>query len=44
MILSLLFKSGKAVVTGGKSLCDIRTGWRALWPVIQKYIIKCNKT
>ena len=43
-VVLLLFKSGKAVVTGGKSLSDIRTGWRALWPVIQKYIIKCNKT
>lgn len=37
-VVLLLFKSGKIVITGGKSLSDINVGWRALWPTVRKYI------
>ena len=37
-VVLLIFKSGKVVITGGKSLADIQTGWRGLWPTIRSYI------
>lgn len=39
-VVLLLFKSGKCVITGGKSLTDIIQGWRALYPKIKEYIVR----
>lgn len=38
-IVLLCFTSGKIVVTGGKSVKQIREGWQALWPRVQQYIV-----
>jgi len=37
-VVLLIFSSGKIVITGGKSVCDVADGWRALWPVVRRYI------
>jgi len=37
-VVLLIFSSGKIVITGGKSVCDVADGWRALWPIVQGYI------
>ena len=37
-VVLLIFSSGKIVITGGKSVCDVADGWQALWPVVQRYI------
>jgi len=37
-VVLLIFSSGKIVITGGKSVCDVADGWQALWPVVQPYI------
>jgi len=33
-----MFSSGKIVITGGKSVSDVGDGWKALWPIVQRYI------
>ena len=38
-VVLLCFKSGKFVITGGKCVEDIFTGWAALWPLMQRYVI-----
>jgi len=40
-VVLLIFSSGKIVITGGKSVCDVTDGWIVLWPVVQRYI--CNR-
>ena len=37
-VVLLLFHSGKVVITGGKSMTDVRSGWRMLWPTVREYI------
>lgn len=37
-VVLLVFKSGKIVITGGKSSNDIFVGWRSLWPFVRQYI------
>ena len=37
-IVLLIFTSGKIVVTGGKSVCDMQAGWNVLWPFVQRYV------
>jgi transcription initiation factor TFIID TATA-box-binding protein len=37
-VVLLCFYSGKVVLTGGKSLSDIRVGWKKLWGVVQRFI------
>lgn len=37
-VVLLLFHSGKVVITGGKSMSDVRNGWRMLWPTVRAYI------
>lgn len=37
-VVLLIFKSGKVVITGGRSVNDIEQGWRDLWPVVSQYV------
>lgn len=37
-VVLLCFYSGKVVLTGGKNVKDIHQGWKALWPVVKKYV------
>ena len=37
-VVLLIFSSGKIVITGGKSVCDVADGWNVLWPVVKRYI------
>ena len=37
-VVLLVFLSGKIVITGGKSTCDVNGGWALLWPTVKKYI------
>lgn len=37
-VVMLCFFSGKIVLTGGKSLSDIRTGWEKLWSIVRNYV------
>ena len=37
-VVLLLFQSGKVVITGGKSLDDVKGGWKRLWPEVSKYV------
>ena len=38
-VVLLCFKSGKFVITGGKSIQDIHKGWEELWPLMQRYVV-----
>lgn len=37
-VVLLCFYSGKVVLTGGKSIRDIETGWNVLWNMVQRFI------
>jgi transcription initiation factor TFIID TATA-box-binding protein len=37
-VVLLCFFSGKIVITGGKTMDDMYSGWRRLWPVIQPFV------
>lgn len=37
-VVLLVFLSGKIVITGGKSTCDVNGGWALLWPIVKQYI------
>lgn len=39
-VVLLCFKSGKIVVTGGKSIQHLHRQWRLLWPVVMRYVIR----
>jgi transcription initiation factor TFIID TATA-box-binding protein len=39
-VVLLIFTSGKIVLTGAKSCRLMRQGWKDLWPLVSKYIIK----
>lgn len=38
-VVLLCFFSGKIVITGGKNMDDVFTGWSRLWPVLKGFII-----
>jgi len=37
-VVLLCFFSGKVVITGGKNMHDVYSGWRQLWPVLREFI------
>ena len=37
-VVLLCFFSGKIVITGGKTMDDVFSGWRQLWPVLRPFI------
>lgn len=37
-VVLLCFFSGKIVITGGKTMDDVFSGWKRLWPVVQRFI------
>jgi len=39
-VVLLCFKSGKIVITGGKTLRDIYDGWNRLWPVVRDFVVR----
>lgn len=38
-VVLLCFFSGKIVITGGKNMEDVFTGWGRLWPVLKSFIV-----
>lgn len=38
-VVLLCFFSGKIVITGGKTMDDVFSGWRRLWPTLKRYIV-----
>jgi transcription initiation factor TFIID TATA-box-binding protein len=38
-VVLLCFFSGKIVITGGKNMEDVFTGWGRLWPVLKGFIV-----
>lgn len=41
-VVLLCFYSGKIVITGGKSITDVKEGWQRMWPIIRVFIKKKN--
>jgi transcription initiation factor TFIID TATA-box-binding protein len=39
-VVMLCFCSGKVVLTGGKRVEDIESGWKMLWSIVKEFIIK----
>jgi TATA-box binding protein (TBP) (component of TFIID and TFIIIB) len=37
-VVVLCFFSGKVVLTGGKTIADIRTGWNTIWDISRRFI------
>jgi transcription initiation factor TFIID TATA-box-binding protein len=38
-VVLLCFFSGKIVITGGKTMEDMFTGWKRLWPTLKSFVI-----
>ena len=38
-VVLLCFFSGKIVITGGKNMQDVFTGWSRLWPILKSFIV-----
>jgi len=38
-VVLLCFFSGKIVITGGKTMDDVYSGWSRLWPVLRSFVI-----
>lgn len=38
-VVLLCFFSGKVVITGGKTMEDVYTGWNRLWPTLKGFIV-----
>lgn len=38
-VVLLCFFSGKVVITGGKNMEDVYSGWSRLWPILRTFII-----
>jgi len=38
-VVLLCFFSGKIVVTGGKTMHDVYTGWFQLWPILKQFLV-----
>jgi hypothetical protein len=43
-VVLLCFYSGKIVITGGKTIEDVFTGWKRLWPTIKRFITGSTHT
>lgn len=41
-VVLLCFFSGKVVITGGKNMTDVFTGWKRLWPIIKRFIVPAS--
>jgi transcription initiation factor TFIID TATA-box-binding protein len=39
-VVLLCFFSGKVVITGGKTMDDVFSGWNRLWPVLKRFIVR----
>eukprot|EP00961_Rhodomonas_salina_P248456 3357885-Rhodomonas_salina.1 len=37
-VVLLCFKSGKIVITGGRTTEDVSIGWQTLWPIVKGFI------
>jgi TATA-box binding protein (TBP) (component of TFIID and TFIIIB) len=37
-VVVLCFFSGKVVLTGGKTIADIRAGWHIIWKISRRFI------
>jgi transcription initiation factor TFIID TATA-box-binding protein len=38
-VVLLCFFSGKVVITGGKTMQDVYSGWNRLWPVLRSFVV-----
>jgi len=38
-VVLLCFFSGKIVITGGKNMQDVFTGWSRLWPILKNFVV-----
>jgi transcription initiation factor TFIID TATA-box-binding protein len=38
-VVLLCFFSGKIVITGGKTMDDVFSGWQRLWPTLERFIV-----
>lgn len=38
-VVLLCFFSGKVVITGGKTMDDVFSGWNRLWPTLQRFVV-----
>ena len=38
-VVLLCFFSGKVVITGGKTMDDVFSGWNMLWPTLKRFIV-----
>jgi transcription initiation factor TFIID TATA-box-binding protein len=38
-VVLLCFFSGKVVITGGKTMEDVYSGWNRLWPVLKSFVV-----
>ena len=41
-VVLLCFFSGKIVITGGKTMDDVFSGWNRLWPILQRFIVSSH--
>ena len=39
-VVALMFFSGKVVLTGARSLCDIEEGWDVIYALVRPYVVK----
>jgi hypothetical protein len=39
-VVLLCFFSGKVVITGGKTMQDVYSGWSRLWPTLQRFVVE----
>ena len=41
-VVLLCFFSGKVVITGGKTMDDVFSGWNKLWPTLRRFIVTAS--
>jgi transcription initiation factor TFIID TATA-box-binding protein len=41
-VVLLCFFSGKVVITGGKTMEDVFSGWNKLWPTLRRFIVAAS--
>jgi transcription initiation factor TFIID TATA-box-binding protein len=41
-VVLLCFFSGKVVITGGKTMDDVFSGWNMLWPTLKRFIVSAE--
>jgi transcription initiation factor TFIID TATA-box-binding protein len=39
-VVLLCFFSGKVVITGGKTMQDVYSGWNRLWPILRSFVVE----